>query len=251
MSAHGGWSVETREDRLLQGRVRLHQPVTGYRIAIDPVLLAAAVPAGADDHVLELGCGVGAAALCLLARVPGARVTGLELQPELAALARANAEANDLTHSFEPLPGDLLEPPVEVAAGGFDHAMANPPYLEPGRADAPADPIQATATVEGAARLADWVAAMTRLVRRKGTVTLIHRADRLADLLAALHGRAGEIVVAPLWPSAEADAKRVLVRARVGVATPLRLAPGLRLHDPGGFTAQARAVLEDGQALVL
>jgi tRNA1(Val) A37 N6-methylase TrmN6 len=129
--------------------------------------------------------------------------------------------------------------------------MANPPYLESGRADVPADPVQATATVEGAARLADWVAAMTRLVRRKGTVTLIHRADRLADLLAALHGRAGEIVVAPLWPSADADAKRVLVRARVGVATPLRLAPGLLLHDSGSFTAAARAVLEGGQALAL
>jgi tRNA1(Val) A37 N6-methylase TrmN6 len=215
------------------------------------VLLAAAVPANSDDHVLELGCGVGGAALCLLARVPGARVTGLELQPELAALARANAEANGVADSFEPLPGDLLAPPVEIAAGGFDHAMANPPYLEAGRADAPADPMRAAATVEGPARLADWVAALTRLVRRKGTVTVIHRADRLADLLDALARRAGELVVLPLWPSAGAEAKRVLVRARVGVGTPLRLTPGLVLHEDGGFTAQARAVLEEGAPLQL
>lgn len=248
-------SPEDREaapvDRLLRGRVELAQPPGGYRAAIDPVLLAAAVPAESGARVLDLGCGVGAAALCLLARLADVQVTGLEQQPDLVRLAQQNAAANGWGDRFAVLGGDLLRPPETVADGGFDHAMANPPYLEAGRADVSADPLRAAANVEGEAKLADWIAALTQSVRRKGTVTVIHRADRLPELLAALHGRAGEIVVCPLWPSAGRDAKRVIVRARVGVATPARIGPGLILHRDGGFTPEARAVLEEAQGLSL
>lgn len=238
-------------DQLLRGRVKLAQPLGGYRVAIDPVLLAAAVPAVGGDRVLDLGCGVGAAALCLLARVPGTEVTGLEQQPELARLAQENATANGWDERFAVLEGDLLRPPDAVAAGGFDHVMANPPYLEAGRADVSEDPLRAAANIEGEAKLTDWIAALTQSVRRKGTVTVIHRADRLPELLAALHGRAGEIVVFPLWPSSGRDAKRVIVRARVDVATPTRISPGLVLHQDGSFTPEARVVLEEAAGLSL
>lgn len=242
---------EAPVDELLRGRVKLAQPQGGYRAAIDPVLLAAAVPAVSGDRVLELGCGVGAAALCLLARVPGTTLTGLEQQPDLVRLAQQNATANGWDERFTVLEGDLLRSPEAVAAGGFDHAMANPPYLEAGRADVSDDPLRAAANVEGEAKLADWIAALTRSVRRKGTVTVIHRADRLPELLAALQGRGGEIVVFPLWPGVGRDAKRVIVRARVGVATPTRISPGLLLHRDGGFTPEVRAVLEEAAGLSL
>jgi tRNA1(Val) A37 N6-methylase TrmN6 len=130
--------------------------------------------------------------------------------------------------------------------------MMNPPVLEPGRGDRPDGEPRAAARVEGAAELVHWIGFAVSMLRQKGTVTLIHRADRLADVLAALSGRAGEIVIFPLWPrTGEAAAKRILIRARRGVAGPLRLARGLVLHaDCGGFTPQADAVLR-GRALVL
>jgi tRNA1(Val) A37 N6-methylase TrmN6 len=249
--ADAGNQPEGTADRLLGGRVALRQPASGYRAAIDPVLLAAAVPARPGDHVLELGCGTGAAALCLLARVPDLNVTALERHPDLARFAKTNARANGAADRMTVNAGDLLDPPGVVAAGGFDHAFANPPYLPAGAADAPADPLRAAANVEGVAGLADWVAALARLTRRKGTVTLIHRADRLPELLAEMRKVAGSLAICPLWPAVGKPAKRVLVQGRVGVGGPARLAPGLTLHADGGFTAAVRAVLEDAAPLPL
>lgn len=240
------------EDRLLGGRVRLSQPLAGYRAAIDPVFLAAAVPAAAGESLLDLGCGAGAAALCLLARVPDARVFGLELQTELVRLAGDNARANGWGERFLPMAGDVARPPPRLAPGSFHHVLCNPPQLAAGRARPAADAGRDLANREGPARLDDWVATALAMVRPKGSVTFIHRADRLDELLAALSARAGELVVFPLWPGAAKPAKRVIVRARKQVATPLRLAPGLVLHQAdGGFTPAAQAVLDAGAALDL
>ena len=239
------------EDMLLGGRVRLAQPAEGYRAAIDPVLLAAAIPARADDEVLDVGAGAGAASLCLAARVPGCRVTGLERAPWLARLATENAAASGLQDRVAFVAGDLLDPPAGVVAGRFAQVMANPPYMPAARASPP-HPAKEAATVEGAADLARWIEFCLRMVRPRGAVTLIHRADRLDELLAALQGRAGRIVVFPLWPSAGRDAKRVILQARKGIAGPTRLAAGLALHDPsGGYTAEAEAVLRHGKGLEL
>jgi tRNA1(Val) A37 N6-methylase TrmN6 len=242
----------TSEDHLLGGRVRLSQPVAGYRVAIDPVFLAAAVPARAGESVLDLGCGVGAAALCLLARLPELRVTGLELQAELVHLAGENARANGLAGRFLAVAGDVARPPPRLAPGGFHHVMCNPPQLVAEGARPAKSPARDSATREGAARLADWIATALGMLRPQGSLSFVHRADRLDALLAALTGRAGELVVFPLWPGPGKPAKRVIVRARKDLATPLRLAPGLVLHEPGGrFTAGAQAVLREAAALEL
>jgi tRNA1(Val) A37 N6-methylase TrmN6 len=240
------------EDALLGGRVRLRQPEAGYRAAIDPVLLAASVPAGDDDTVLDIGCGAGAASLCLAARVAGCRVTGLEQQLALVRLAGDNAALNGVAGRFSAMVGDLLQPPPRLGPGSFDHVMANPPFLEAGAATPPPDPAKRAANVEGAADLAAWVRFAAAMVRPKGSVTFIHRADRVEHVLGAMAGRLGEIVLFPLWPGAGKPAKRILVRARKGVASPSRLAPGLVLHRPdGGFTEAADAVLRHGAALEL
>jgi len=243
---------EITRDALLGGRVQLCQPAKGYRAAIDPVLLAAAVPARAGEHVLDLGCGAGAAALCLLARVPGVEVTGLELQATLARLAAANAELNGLAGRFAVVEGDILRPPPALAADGFDRVMLNPPYLAAGANRPPGGSARALATHESDAGLGDWLETAFALLKPKGGLMVIHRADRLDALLAGLQGRAGEIRVFPLWPAAGKSAKRVLVAARKSVAGPLVLAAGLVLHAAdGSFTPGAEAVLRAAAALEL
>ncbi len=259
MAERGLAAADLTEDAFLGGRVRLRQPAGGPRAGIDPVLLAAAVPARPGQRVLDVGTGSGVAACCLAGRVAGVRITGLELLPEMAALARANATLNGLDgedgagdSSFEVVTGDLSAPPAGLMPGGFDHVMANPPFQAAGHGTVPPGLVKAAAHVEGAAALEAWVAFCLRMARRKGTVTIVHRADRLDALLAALWGRAGQTVVYPLWPRAGVAAKRVVVRSRKGVAGPLVLSPGLVLHHAGSrdFTPEAEAVLRHGEVLI-
>lgn len=238
------------EDALLGGRLRLRQPMTGYRVAIDPVFLAAAVPALPQDTILDVGCGVGAATLCLAARVPGCRITGVEMQRDLVRLAGDNIVLNDFSSRLSVMQGDLLNLPPRLAPGAFDHVMANPPFLAAGSATAPADPGRAASHLEGDANLAAWVRVALAMVRAKGSLTFIHRADRLEALLALLAGKAGEITLYPLWSGGGKPAKRIIVRARKQIASPTRLLPGMILHEAdGSFTAAAEAVLRDAAAV--
>lgn len=245
-------TFDVTQDALLDGRVLLRQPAQGYRAAIDPVFLAAAVPARAGERVLDLGCGAGAAALCLLTRLPEVQATGLELQGEMARLAVDNGKSNGLSARFRVLEGDILAPPAALEPGSFDRVMLNPPYLAANSGRAAERPAQAAATREGEARLADWLRAAIHLLRPKGSLTVIHRADRLDGILAAFQGHAGEVKIFPLWPAAGRPAKRVVVAARKAVATPVTLMAGLVLHGAGGeFTPAAEAVLRGAEGLRL
>jgi tRNA1(Val) A37 N6-methylase TrmN6 len=239
----------TTADTLLGGRVRLAQPSAGYRAAIDPVLLAASVPARSGETVLELGCGVGAALFCLAARVAELDLTGVEADAETAALARQNASANGVESRVRIVQADIDAAP----AGPFARALLNPPYLEAGAHDPSPDPRKANAHGHRHGDdLARWIhAARTRLAHR-GTLNLIHRADRLAAILAALEPQFGDVRVLPLWPKQGVAAKRVLIQAAVGSRAPTSLLPGLVLHEAdGAYSDAARAVLWDGVALPL
>ena len=184
--------------------------------------------------------------------MPQCRVIGFELQRDLVRLAAENAALNGMSARVSAIVGDLLQPPPRLSPGMFDHVMVNPPFIEEGRGTPAASPAKALATIEGGANLGDWVRFALAMVRGKGTVSFVHRADRIDGLLGHLAGRAGEITIFPLWPAAGRPASRILVRARKQVATPARLLPGLILHEPDGrYTPAAEAVLRDGEGLEL
>lgn len=243
---------DTTEDALLGGHLVLQQPKDGYRAAIDPVFLAAAVSAKPGERILDLGSGVGTAALCLLRRVPDITVTGLEIQEDLVALSRQNAAGNGLTSRFEALQGDVLSAATLLPPESFDHVICNPPYLASGAARPSPNQARTTANQEGDAQLNDWIEAAIALVHRKGSITFIHRADRIDTLIRGLSGQTGGFRVFPLWPKAGKAAKRVLLQSRKAVASPAIMAPGLVLHrDDGRFTEAADAVLRQGENLDL
>lgn len=240
---------ETSLDRLLGGRVALAQPATGYRAAIDPVLLAAAVDAAPGERAVDLGCGVGTAALCLMARVPGLRVVGVDRDPAVVALANDNAQRNR-RDGFTAQALDLLgEPALLAALGPVEHVLTNPPFHDAASSDPSRDPAKARATI-ALFPLADWLARAAVLLAPRGRLTAIYRADRLDALLAALPRALGGVILVPLWPRAGEPAKRVIVTAVKGSRAPCTITAGLVLHRPdGGYTAAAEALLRDGAGM--
>jgi tRNA1(Val) A37 N6-methylase TrmN6 len=250
---------ETTDDAFLGGRLHLLQPKSGYRAGLDAVLLAAAVPAeeGGRARVLDAGAGVGAAGLAVAVRVPDAHVVLVELVSGLATLARENVARNGLSARVRVIEADICAPAASLSALGlepqsFDHVLANPPYLEEGRGRRPLDPMKASAQVMAAGSLERWVRFLAHMAAPGGTVTLVHRAEALGELLAALRGRFGALSILPIHPRKGAPAHRVLVSGRKGSRATLRLQPGLVLHGNGNrFLPEVEAILRDGAPLAL
>ncbi len=244
--------AELSDDKFLCGRLRLLQPLKGYRAATDPVLLAAACPAEPGQSVLDLGCGAGAAALCLGLRVSGLALAGLELQPAYADLARRNALRNGIP--VEVHEGDLTRMPPALRRD-FDHVIANPPYYP---AQGSPSPVAARArAMQVDTPLSAWVAAATRRLRPGGWLTLICGADGLPEILGALAPKLGSAAVLPLAPRDGRPALRVILRARKGGRAPFRLLAPFVIHqgaahdgDRESYTPAANAVLRDGADLL-
>jgi tRNA1(Val) A37 N6-methylase TrmN6 len=248
-------TAEVTDDRLLGGKVRLLQPARGYRAGMDAALLAAAIDAQPGERVLEAGCGAGAVLFQAAARAPDARFVGVERDLDALALAEKNVVLNAAQDRVSVRAGDVgrgfagqgflrpNEPP-------FDVAVANPPFF-----DDP-DALRAPAPEKRAAWIADagldaWTRFLLKAVREGGRVVMIHRAERLADLLALLGSTGGSFQIRPVHPFADAPAKRVLVRATKTGRAPLMILPPLILHDRDGgkHTAQADAIFRGEAAL--
>lgn len=242
--------VAFSDDAFLGGALTLRQPLKGFRSGHEAVLLAASIPAVAGEHALEAGLGTGAASLCLLKRVPGLEVVGLEGHSRAALLARENALRNKLEDRLEVVEGLVEAPPEALRQRTFDHVFANPPFLEEGEGLVAEGGMRAGARMGPPGTLGMWADFCIRRAGPGGTVTVLHRADRLTRLLQELDGRCGAILVFPLWPKAGASAKRVIVRAVKGSRAPLQLLSGLVLHGASGsYTPEVEAILRDGAPL--
>ena len=239
----------TTLDGLLGGRLRLRQPRLGYRAGLDAALLAAAVEAGPGERVLEAGCGVGGALLQAAARSPDALFTGLERDGAALQFARTNIASNGLAGRVDAREGDVDAGFAPLGLPPFDAAFANPPFFDdPGSLRAPHPARRGAWMADGG--LESWTAFLLKAVREGGRITVVHRADRLADLLRLLEVGAGSVRIRPVHPFADAAAKRVLVRAVKTGRAPLLLLPPLVLHEAGGgWTAQAAAILKGDAAL--
>ncbi len=235
------------DDAMLGGRVVVRQPTNGYRAAVDPVLLAAAVQAKSGQKILDAGCGSGAAMFCLAARVPGLDITGLETQSDIAAYACAGLTLNALEGQARILEGDIGAPPADLK-NAFDVVLTNPPYFDVG--SPPPNASRATAHMEGDVDLAAWIAACLACLKQKGRFVIIHRAGRLSDILAALGGKAGDVRIFPILSKAGEPAQRVIVDAGKARRSPDTLFPSLILHDKAGrYTPEAERVLRGAQPL--
>ncbi|RMF39062.1 MAG: methyltransferase domain-containing protein [Alphaproteobacteria bacterium] len=241
---------QTTRDALLGGRIHVEQPASGFRAGTDAVLLAAATEAVAGQRVLDLGCGVGTAALCLAARVPGLELHGLELQPAYAELARRNAAANDLSLTVHE--GDVAAMPAALRARVFDHVILNPPFFPAGSASPAADPGRDLSRRDGTAGLAVWIDAGLRRLRPGGVLTLIQRIESLPEILACLSPRAGGLCVLPLAARPGRPAARAIVRGRKGARAGFRLLAPFILHDDGDsgrFSGKAEKIFREVSAL--
>ena len=231
-------------ETFLDGRVVARQPDTGFRSGLDAVMLAAAVPARPGDTVLELGAGAGTASLCLLARVSDIKVTGVEIDPALAALAEANAVANRFNAHF--VAADIFALPPDLKRN-FTQVLCNPPFHD--EDNSPPDAARARALIDHG-KLAQWLKTGLQRTVSNGTFTAILRADRFGEALSALGDKG--VSVLPLWPRRQVPAKRIIVQVRKGSGAPLQLLPGLVLHgEDGAWTDEAEAVLRRGEALAL
>ncbi len=244
--------MDLTHDAFLCGKLHLWQPRDGYRAATDPVLLAAACPAVSGQSVLDLGCGVGAGALCLGARVQGLELYGLELQPEYAALARRNADENNIP--MQVVCGDLAQMPTALRRD-FDHVIANPPYYRAGSTPSP-NAGRAAALMVGDTPLGQWVQTAARRLAPGGWLTLICGADGLPEVLSAMGDKMGSASVLPLSPRAGKPALRILLRARKTGRGAFRLLAPFVIHDGSAhsgdresYTLAANAVLRGGESL--
>lgn len=245
---------DTSEDAVLGGRLRLRQPLRGHRVGHDAMLLAAATGARAGDHAVDLGAGIGSAGLALAVRVAGLKVTLVEIDAALSALAAGNAALNGLDGRVRAVTADAEDVQALAAAGldpgSADHVLMNPPFNDARSLNASPDPRRRLAHVAAPGLLGRWVASAGWLLKPRGVLTLIWRAEELDGVRTALAGGFGAVAVRRVLPRPGAAPIRVLVRAVKGGGAGWRECPALVLNgDDGKPSAAAEALLRGGEPL--
>ena len=240
---------DLQEIYVLNKRLKLLHSEKGFKTSIDSVLLAASCPAQAGDHILDMGCGVGGAGLCVLSRVQGVKLTGVEIQADHVELAQKNAIANMMQGRAEFVASDIRDYAQEKA---FHHIICNPPYLEAGAHLRSPSEEKATAMGHEDADLTvkDWVDAAHFCLKSNGSLSMIHRADRIDKIILALGKRFGSVEIIPFWPKVGENAKRVIVRCVKDRKSPATMHAGITLHnEDGGYTTEAENILREMGAI--
>jgi tRNA1(Val) A37 N6-methylase TrmN6 len=252
-------ALAVTDDAFLGGRLQVLQPKKGYRAGLDAVLLAAAAPLieGRRARLLDIGAGVGVVGLSAARRIADAEVVLVERHPQLAELARANIVRNALSERVRLIEADVDHPLGQLPelnglAESFDCVLANPPYHTEGRGTAAGSLIKSSAHAMPDGSLDRWARLMAAMATPGGSALVVHKAEALPEVLAAFSGRFGGLLVLPIYPRAGAEASRIIVCGRKGSRAPLRLCPGLVLHDADGASQpQVDAILREGAALAL
>ncbi|PHQ97861.1 MAG: methyltransferase [Marinosulfonomonas sp.] len=240
-------------DRFLDGALEIWQPRAGFRAGVDAVFLGAAIDAKPGQNVLELGCGVGVASLCLACRVSGLVLTGVEIQSDYADLARRNASENSV--EMDVAEADICDLPLAIRNQIFDHVFANPPYYQRSHGSA-SENVGRDLALAGNTPLLDWVDVATRRLRPGGHLTFIQKASRLPDMLRAMDSRLGSVKVKPLAARVGRESELVIVTARKGGRAAFKLLAPLILHegtrhvrDGESYTRIVRNILRTGAPL--
>ena len=232
----------------LGGKIKIWQPLKGYRCAIDPILMAAFVPEKCT-HILELGIGGGMASLSLAYRLPQVHITGIDIQSENIELAIKNCNENAFSDRFKLIVGDFKN--KQLPGHHFDCVMMNPPYYDAEEYLSSPSIHKTISHGENGTPLNQWINEAYRCLKSNGYIVIVHKTDRLDDLLTFLHVKYGQIEVYPLWPKEGRVSKRVLIRARKSSKTPTKLYPGLVLHESdGSYTSKAKDILENGMGII-
>ena len=255
-----GDNAEHTIDGFLGGMVEAVQPASGHhRSGLEAVLLAASLDSRISGTVVDLGSGVGVAGFCAAYRCPAADIVLVERDPEAVECARqglrrpANA---GIASRIRIVATDIDAAEADRASAGMgrdlaDHVLLNPPFYDAGRGSRSPEPARSSAHVMAAAGLDPWLRAAASVLKVRGDVTLIFRADGLGEVLAAVGRRFGAVDLMPVHPRATLPALRILVRAVKGSRAPLRILPPLVLHpdDGNGFHPPVDAILRSGRAL--
>ena len=232
-------------DDFLGGKVRLKQPKIGYRATSDAVMVAAAVLAKPYETVLDVGCASGVVGLCIGARVPNVQITGVEIQSELAELSRQNAVLNG--QSLTVVEADISKKIPQLHGVQFHHVVTNPPFYTE-------TPARQSQQVEMAYKqvvpLKKWIDFCLRHLRAKGTLTIIHRAESVPEILSVLNGRLGAIRLMPIWPKKGIQPKRVIIQGVMNSKKPFEIHSGFVMHETDDTrTVEAERIMREGTGL--
>ena len=237
-------------DYLLDKRVKIFQPLNGYRASTDAVILSSMVSkVKKGETILDVGSGTGAISLCLASRFAEKQplITGLELQQELAELSNLSAHTNNFDSFLKYINCDIKNKPQEIKNCSFNHVISNPPYSEN---DMPSpNKSKALAHNHNNFSLQEWIAFFIKMIAPLGHFYMINRAEALDEILASIHGKLGHIEVIPLFSKSGLDAKRVIVRAQKDNHTPTKIHSGLIIHENNGeYTPISHQILRLGKS---